>query len=284
MKVGYFATGVLQRLDFAEFAAWGAAQGFGGIDVAPARPEQVRIARQHGLDVRATTGFACEPVTRDAAERERQQALCRAAIDVAAAEGVECVGVGSRRDPGADADENLDLFRLAYAPLAEYAEARGVRLVFENWPQGGQRLAGTPELWEAMFRAVPSPALGLCFDPSHLVWQGIDWRRALHEFGPRIYHAHAKDTEIVAEPSYRYGIYGAQLAANKGRRSGWYRYRLPGYGIVDWAAYVSALVEAGFDGLLSIEHEDNVYGWLDDPDLARRGLIAGLRFLQLYVV
>jgi len=87
MKIGYFATGVLQRLDFAEFAAWGAAQGFGGIDVAPARPEQVRIARQHGLDVRATTGFACEPVTRDAAERERQQALCRAAIDVAAAEG-----------------------------------------------------------------------------------------------------------------------------------------------------------------------------------------------------
>src|SRR6266542_2900008 len=91
MKVGYFATGVLQQLDFAEFAAWGAAQGFGGIDVAPARPEQIRIARQHGLDVRATTGFACEPVTRDAAERERQQALCREAIDVAAAEGVECV-------------------------------------------------------------------------------------------------------------------------------------------------------------------------------------------------
>ena len=162
--------------------------------------------------------------------------------------------------------------------------ARGVRLVFENWPQGGQRLAGTPELWEAMFRAVPSPALGLCFDPSHLVWQGIDWRRALHEFGPRIYHAHAKDTEIVAEPSYRYGIYGAQLAANKGRRSGWYRYRLPGNGVVDWAAYVSALIEVGFDGLLSIEHEDDVYGWLDDPDLARRGLIAGLRFLQRYVV
>ena len=284
MKIGFFATGVLRQLDFAEFAAWGAAQGFGGMDVAPSRPEQVRVAREHGLDVRATVGFACEPVTRDAAERERQQVLCREAIDAAADGGVECVGVGSRRDPGADADENMHLFRLAYAPLAEYAEARGVKLVFENWPQGGQRLAGTPELWDAMFRAVPSPALGLCFDPSHLVWQGIDWRRALREFAPRIYHAHAKDTEFMPEERYRYGIYGAQLAANRGRSGGWFRYRLPGYGVIDWAAYVSALVEAGFDGVLSIEHEDAVYGWLDDPERAKRGLIAGLRFLQTYVV
>ena len=135
MKIGFFATGVLRRLDFAEFAAWGAAQGFGGVDIAPAQPEQAAIARAHGLAVPATHGFVCEPVTRDAAERERQQALCRAAIDQAAADGVACVGVGSRRDPTAGARENLDLFRLAYAPLAEYAEAKGVRLVFENWPQ-----------------------------------------------------------------------------------------------------------------------------------------------------
>ena len=284
MKIGYFATGVLRRLDFAEFAAWGASQGFGGIDVAPSQPEQVRIARRQGLDVRATYAFVCEPVTRDPAERERQQALCREAIDAAAAEGVECVGVGSRRDPGADAGENIELFRLGYAPLAEYADARAVKLIFENWPQGGQRLASTPELLAAMFEAVPSSALGLCFDPSHFVLQGIDWHRALREFAPRIYHAHAKDTEIMPEASYRYGIYGAQLEENQRGRSGWFRYRLPGYGVIDWAAYVSALVEAGYDGLLSIEHEDHVYGWLDDPERAKRGLVAGLRFLQSYVV
>lgn len=284
MKIGFFATGVLRRLDVATFAAWGAAQGFGGMDIAPATPDQAAIARAHGLTVAATTGFVCEPLTRDPAERERQQALGRAAIDQAAADGVACVGVGSRRDPSASAQENLELFSLAYAPLAEYAASKGTKLVFENWPQGGQRLASTPELWAAMFAAVPSPALGLCFDPSHLVWQGIDWQRALREFAPRVYHAHAKDTEILAEGTYRYGIYGPQLAPAPPGTSGWFRYRLPGYGVIDWAAYISTLVEIGFDGVLSIEHEDNVYGWLTDAEQAQQGLVAGLRFLQTYVV
>jgi sugar phosphate isomerase/epimerase len=284
MKVGFFQTGVLGRLDFAEFAAWGAAQGFGGIDIKPATPGQAATARAHGLEVRATYGFVCEPITRDPAERERQQALGRQAIDQAAADGVACVGVGSRRDPHAPAAEQIELFALGYAPLAEYAEGKGVKLVFENWPQAGQRLAITPELWAAMFKAVPSPALGLCFDPSHLVWQGIDWLRALREFGPRVYHAHAKDTEMLAEGLYRFGVYGPQLEAPRRGESGFFRYRLPGYGVIDWAAYISTLHEVGFDGVLSIEHEDVVYGWLDNPDHAKQGLVAGLRFLQTYVV
>lgn len=284
MKIGFFATGVLRQLDVAEFAAWGAAEGFGGMDIAPNVPGQAGIARRHGLMVTATYGFVCEPITRDAAERERQQALGRQAIDLAAAEGVACVGVGSRRDPGATAEENIELFRLGYGPLADHAERQKVKLVFENWPQGGQRLASTPELWRAMFAAVPSPALGLCFDPSHLVWQGIDWRRALIEFGERVYHAHAKDTEYLAEGQYQSGIYGPQLSRPARGTSGWFRYRLPGYGVISWPDYIATLVEVGFDGVLSIEHEDNVYGWLEDPERAKRGLLAGLRFLQGYVV
>lgn len=103
-------------------------------------------------------------------------------------------------------------------------------------------------------------------------------------FGWCIYHAHAKDTELLPEGSYRYGIYGPQLEPATPGASGWFRYRLPGYGVIHWPTYISALVEAGFDGVLSIEHEDNVYGWLTDPEQAKRGLVAGLRFLQSYVV
>src|SRR5262245_61297048 len=114
MRIGFFATGVLRQVDFAAFAAWGAAAGFGGMDVPPAVAGAAATARAHGLAVHATTGFVCEPVTRDPAERERQQALCRRAIDVAAADGIACVGVGSRRDPHADARENIDLFALGY--------------------------------------------------------------------------------------------------------------------------------------------------------------------------
>jgi sugar phosphate isomerase/epimerase len=284
MQVGFFATGVLGQLDHAEFAAWGARVGFGGMDVPPRAPGAATTARAAGLVVHATTGFACEPLTADPDERERQMQLGRTAIEQAAAEQIACVGVGNRRDPSQDGRGNVALFAQAYGPLADYAEQHGVRLVFENWPQGGQRLASTPEGLEAMFAAVPSPALGLCFDPSHFVWQGIDWQRALRQFGARVYHAHAKDTELLAEGMYRYGTYGPKIDERRRGEGGFFRYRLPGYGVINWAQYIGTLVEVGYDGLLSIEHEDNVYGWLTDVELAKRGLVAGLRFLQSFVV
>jgi sugar phosphate isomerase/epimerase len=100
-----------------------------------------------------------------------------------------------------------------------------------------------------MFEAVPSDALGLEFDPSHLVWQQIDYLDALYHFRDRIYHVHAKDTEIVPSVLAKVGIFG----------SGWWRYRIPGLGIVDWSAFLSALYEIGYDGGVAIEHEDPVF-------------------------
>jgi len=154
-----------------------------------------------------------------------------------------------------------------------------VKLVFENWPNGGKNLLITPELWDRAFNAVPSPALGLVFDPSHLVWQGIDYLRAIRDFGSRIYHAHAKDTEYLPEGQYRYGSYGAQT-----ERGEWWRYRLPGFGVVDWPTYLDTLYQVGFDGVISVEHEDNVWGAGDDSDRAKRGLILAQRFLAPLLV
>lgn len=280
MKLGYFATGATNRLDFEDFARWGAEHGFRAMDVPPDRPGTREICDRHGLEVACTSGMLGNPLRANDAEREEQITLIKQGIDLAAQQGVPMVSVGSRRDTTVSAADNVRLFQLAYEPLAAYAESKGVRLVFENWPNGGRNLMITPELWDAAFNAVPSSALGLVFDPSHLVWQHIDYLRALRDFGDRVYHAHAKDTEFLPEGEYRSGIYGPQL---KGAGEFW-RYRLPGFGVVDWARYIDGLYRVGFDGVISIEHEDELWGAWNDPDRAKRGLLLAQKILDPFLV
>jgi sugar phosphate isomerase/epimerase len=203
-------------------------------------------------------------LTADLALRERRITEFRQVIDAAARLGVSTVvtftgsaygmsfyglpGVGDGHASNHVTD-NLRIFAEVYGPLADYAEQNGVRIAFETAGRGGAEgnLAHSPELWDAMFAAVPSPALGLSFDPSHLVWLQIphipDLIRA---YGSRIYHFDAKDTEIMADRLARQGILG----------SGWWRYRLPGLGALDWSAIFSALADIGYDGIIAIENED----------------------------
>jgi sugar phosphate isomerase/epimerase len=250
----------------------------------PADVDGVRaICDRYGLQVNSTAGLYGNPITADDAERERQITLLKAAIDLAAKQGIPTVSFNHRRDLTVDAKTNLKLFKLAFEPLAAHAEAKSVKIVFENWPNRGQNFMITPELWDKAFEAVPSPALGLCIDPSHLVWQGIDYIRAMKDFGSRIYHAHAKDTEFVAEGQYRYGTYGPQIE-EPAVRAGFWRYRLPGYGVVDWRKYIDTLHQVGFDGVISVEHEDNLWYWLTDPEKAKEGLVIAQKFLAPILV
>lgn len=158
-------------------------------------------------------------------------------------------------DASKDWDGNIQLFADRFGPVAEIAERRGVKIAFENWMSVHGRLpfrpvniGGSPDTWDAMFKAVPSRALGLEFDPSHLYWQGIDHIRALHEFKDRIYHVHAKDTEMLPERRYRGGVNGD-----------YFRFRIPGYGEINWPQFIAALDEIGYTGDVAIEHEDPVY-------------------------
>ena len=112
--------------------------------------------------------------------------------------------------------------------LVAHAERRGVSIAIENcpmlfsndeWP-GGTNLATTPAIWDEMFSLIPSQAFGLNLDPSHLVWQMIDYERAVRDFGSRILHVHAKDLEIDREGLQRNGVLSAGM--------GWQMPRLPG--------------------------------------------------------
>lgn len=175
---------------------------------------------------------------------------------MASAAGVEVVTTLTGGDPDKNLDENIQLFKETFSEVAKIAEANGVKIAFENWPGlGGYPPVKSvtfgfhPVAWQKMFDVVPSEALGLEFDPSHLVWQNIDYIAQVKLFGPRIHHVHLKDTEIFEGRLSEVGIFG----------SGWWRYRIPGFGIVNWAEFISALKEVGFDGGCAIEHEDPVF-------------------------
>ena len=99
-----------------------------------------------------------------------------------------------------------------------------------------------------MFAAIPDAHFGLNLDPSHLVWQMIDVERVVHEFGDRILHAHGKDLEVRRDGLYEHGVMSTGI--------GWQVPRLCGLGQVDWGRFIGALYAVGYDGVVSIEHED----------------------------
>jgi sugar phosphate isomerase/epimerase len=276
MKLGCFQSnqGLIQ-LDFPRFVAEAKQLGYAAIDIPLNVPDAADVVRSHGMQVHAMSALVPPDLSPDAQQQEKIARQVAAAVESAARQQVPTITTLIGRAPGLNGDENIAIFKDVFTPLAAYAESRNVKLAFENWPRNGTMLSTTPELWDAMFNAVPSPAIGLCYDPSHFYWQGIEYIQPIYDFRDRIYHAHAKDTEILDKARNRYGIYGRQLAATG--EPEWWRYRLPGFGAVNWHRYLDALVQVGYDAVLSVEHEDPV--WSDTPALALRGLRLAQAFL-----
>jgi len=175
---------------------------------------------------------------------------------------------------GADASktqsQNWEEAQKVWPEIVKYAADNNVKIAIENcpmifskdeWPSG-HNLAYSPKIWREMF-ALFGPTVGLNLDPSHLVWQMIDIERVIREFGSRIYHTHVKDMEIDREGLYENGIMSAGI--------GWQRPRLPGYGEVNWAQFVSTLSQVGYDGVLCVEHEDRRYEGSDE--LVKQGFM-----------
>ena len=187
--------------------------------------------------------------------------------------GIPYFSTTSGQNPEISLDDNVKLFGKVYRELVKVAEDNGVRIVFENCLHGypkGQNIAVNPETWEKVFNEVDSPTLGLEFDPSHLVFQFIDPVEAAREFVSKIYILHAKDTEILDDELDRGGILSLK---------GYWRFRLPGYGEVDWPALFQVLREGGFDGNVVIEHEDPVF----HGERMQQGLIIGKQYLSQFV-
>ena len=191
-----------------------------------------------------------------AADPRTERIRYRTVFAIADVLDVAAIATMAGSAPNEGTDDNLKRFGRLFRPVAAMAERAGKKLAFENWPGfGGElplksvNLARSPALWRRMFDAAESDALGLEFDPSHLVRIGVDHMAALKAFAPRVHHVHAKDTEMLWDSIAEHGYYGGSP----------FRYRIPGYGEVDWAEFISGLVEIGYDGGVVIEHEDPIF-------------------------
>lgn len=186
-------------------------------------------------------------------------------IDLASDIGIPVVATFAGRNPDLSVEDNLPGFKEKFSRICEQAERRNVKIALENCPMmnrftmKGENIAFSPEIWRVLFDLVPSANLGLELDPSHCVWQRIDYVKAAREFGKKIFHVHAKDMEIRYDLLADSGIYGVALTRFAGLGHGWWRARAPGWGEVNWPALITALIEVGYDGNLDIEHEDDVF-------------------------
>lgn len=180
-------------------------------------------------------------------------------------------------DPSLPRAENFGYMVESFSEFASVLEENNSKLVIEGWPGPGA-LCCTPEGYRAFFKEVPSPAMGVNYDPSHLIRMGIDHLRFLREFGDRVYHVHGKDTELLDDQLYEYGREQPPTFAQPLPFAGMtWRYTIPGHGVTHWIEVFRILQEKGYQGAVSIELEDANFH--RDPAAEQLGILQGARFL-----
>jgi sugar phosphate isomerase/epimerase len=180
-------------------------------------------------------------------------------IDAAAKLGVGIANTFVGRDHTKSLEENFKLFEQVWPAIVKHAEKNNVRIGIENcpmlftkdeWP-GGKNMAISPVVWRRMFQIIPSASFGLNYDPSHLLWQHMDYVRPIYEFKDRIFHVHVKDAKILQDRLAEVGILAHPLE--------YHSPKLPGLGAVNWGMFFSALTDIRYNGCACIEVEDRAF-------------------------
>lgn len=296
MRIGFLSNCLRQRR-LPEIITWAGENGFASLELAcwPHNPVQAdpsldvtnfsraqadelnTLANRHHLTFCCLT-YCDNTLDKDASKRDAVIRHLYLVMDAAHLLGVDTVSTFVGRDVTKTLPQNFDEMSRVFEPLLEYAQGRGVRIAIENCPMPGWQFEGlagnvaySPRIWDEMFSRLPHANYGLNLDPSHLVWLGVDYIAAVSRYSQRIFHTHAKDCEIDTGKRSYYSI------LDSGGDT-WWRYRLPGKGEIDWSRFAAELRKSGYDGALSIEHEDPEYEHTEE--LVKEGLLIGKRDLQ----
>ncbi|HIW43310.1 MAG TPA: sugar phosphate isomerase/epimerase [Candidatus Mediterraneibacter vanvlietii] len=230
------------------------------------------------------SSLAYYPNTMDSDLQKREAAIkhLRKLICASAKLGVNMVTTFIGRDQTKNVEENLELVREIWPPIVTLAEEQSVKIAIENcpmlfdsdqWP-GGQNLMTTPDIWHKVFDILPSDYLGLNYDPSHFVWQMIDYIKPIYEFKDKIFHVHYKDIKVYPDRLQQVGIMGYPLDFMSPK--------LPGLGDVNWGKYVSALTDIGYAGYSCIEIEDKSFeGSIED---VKKSIQLSAKYLKNFVI
>ncbi len=213
----------------------------------------------HGVSLSAL-GYYPNPLDPDPAVAKVAVTHLKRVIVAAELLGLDTVNTFVGRDWTRSVDANWPRFLKTWRPLIAFAEDHGIRIGIENcpmsftadeWP-GGKNLFTTPVIWRRAFNDIPSKNFGLNYDPSHCVLQHMDPASPLREFQDKLFHVHAKDVKLRRDRLNEVGVFA--------HPNEWHTPRIPGYGEMDWAKFLGALMETTYRGPVCIEVEDPTFG------------------------
>ncbi len=303
MKLG-FVSAILPDLSLEEVASFASAEGFSCVELMcwPKGKAERRYAGVTHIDAEGFTesdaarvnevmdtagvsisglGYYPNPLAPDPDEANAYVAHIKRVIQAAQLLGVGVFNTFIGRDWTRSVEGNWPQFKKTWKPLVTFAEDHEVRIAIENcpmlftadeWP-GGKNLAHSPAIWRRMFEEIPSESFGLNYDPSHLIWQHMDYVKPIDEFADRILHVHAKDARLDRDRLADVGILATPLE--------YHSPKLPGLGDVHWGRFFSALSDAGYDGPVCIEVEDRAYE--DSLQSRQAALRQSATFLRQFV-
>jgi sugar phosphate isomerase/epimerase len=281
MQLG-FVSAILPDLSLAEVVQEAKSSGFSCVEVMcwpPSKAER-RYAGVTHIDVTDLTqakaddvnsvfakagisisglGYYPNPLAPDLAEATKYSQHIQLVIKAASMLGLTRVNTFVGRDWTKSVDDNWPRFLETWRPLIKCAEDHNVRIGIENcpmlftkdeWP-GGKNLATTPAIWRRMFNDIPSKSFGLNYDPSHMIWQHMDYLKPIRDFADRLVHVHAKDVRIDKHKLDEVGIMAHPNL--------YHTPKLPGLGDVNWGQFFSTLSDVGYRGPVCVEVEDRAY-------------------------
>ncbi len=204
-------------------------------------------------------GYYPNPLDPDETQAEASIEHIKKVIRTAARLDIGVVNTFIGRNPVKSVEENMEKFADVWPAIIKVAEENNVKIGIENcpmiftrdeWP-GGKNLATTPAIWKKMFEKIPSPAFGLNYDPSHLVWMQMDEVKPIYDFKEKLFHIHLKDVKVYRDKLNEVGTMAYPLD--------YHSPKIPGLGDVDWRSFFSALTSVKYRGPVCIEVEDKAY-------------------------
>ena len=273
-----------QKDSLAALAKWAAENGFAALDLMNLSAADVKNVEAAGVRVGSLDlldfGALLSP---DAAKRKDLVAKNVGYVKTMATAGCKvfftCV---LPTDHAAKRADNYKLAVEAFAPIAAAADEADAKIAIEGYPGGPPHyssLCCTPETYRSFIKDIGTQSIGINYDPSHLIRLGVDPIRFLREFADRVFHVHAKDTEIIPEAVYEFGLYQVPVFTKQhGFGEAVWRYTIPGHGQTRWTEALSVLKDAGYRGYVSIELEDERFNGTEEGE--KRGLLASRDYLK----
>ena len=275
MKLGLFSTVFWENafeevidnisnmgLEYVELACWPQNSGVTHLDITSMDDGKISYIKSYCDDRKvkiSSLAYYPNPLDPDLSAREFCIKHIYRLIDASAALDVNMISTFIGRDPKKSIDENMDIMCEVWRPIISYAESKKVKIAIENcamlfhqdhWP-GGLNLMTTPVIWRRVFELLDSPSLGLNFDPSHFVWQQLNYIKPIYEFREKIFHIHFKDVMVNREKLEEIGVMSIPEE--------YMTYKIPGSGDINWSEFITALKSINYSGPACIEVEDGEY-------------------------